>query len=55
MKKVKVNIIGCDDTTIFNLSVNESEFKFLEKISKISINTSQYDCQPVIEFEEVKE
>lgn len=55
MKKVKVSIRGCDDTTIFNLDVNETEFKLLEKISKLSKDNSLYECQPTIEFEEVEE
>lgn len=48
---VRVNIIGCDDSTIFDIEVNSDELKFLEKICAKSKETSTYECQPIIEIE----
>lgn len=50
--KIRVNICGCDDSTIFDLEVNESELLFMKKLSDISEETSKYGCQPIIEIEE---
>lgn len=55
MTKVKINIVGCDDSTIFDLEVTQKELIFLKKLSDISIKTSEYGCQPIIEIESNKE
>lgn len=52
-KNIRIDIIGCDDSTIFDITVSEDELVFLEKLCKLSKETSEYGCQPIIEFEEL--
>lgn len=51
-KSYVIELIGCDDTTRFLMELNEKEFKLIEKISKISKETSSYGCMPTLVVEE---
>lgn len=51
--EVKVGILGCDDATYFNITVNQAELKFLQRLANQSKETSGYPCQPVIEVGDV--
>lgn len=48
---VRVSIIGCDDSTVFDLDVNSDELEFLKRICAKSKEVSTYGCQPIIEIE----
>ena len=47
---ITIRLQGCDDSTIFSLEVNQLELNFLEKISKISKETSTYGCMPILSY-----
>ena len=54
MKRYKVSVDGCDDSTIVEMELNELELDFLKRFSKLVNETSTYGCMPTIELEEVK-
>jgi hypothetical protein len=54
MKKYKINLIGCDDCTSFEMELKENEFKLLKKVSELSEETSTYQCMPTMEIMEVE-
>ena len=45
-------LIGCDDTTEFEMSLTDQEYKLLQKVSEISEGTSSYQCMPVMSVEQ---
>lgn len=51
--QVSIELSWCDDSTEFELDVNESEFEFLTKIQKLSKETSTYSCMPVLEVKKI--
>lgn len=53
--KVRIYIVGCDDTTAINMEISEEEEKFLEKLCDLSIETSTYKCEPVINYYRITE
>lgn len=55
MNKVNIELIGCDDTTEFEIEVTEEEIKFLDKLKKLSAEISRSSCMPVLEFETIEE
>ena len=46
--KVFVALYGCDDSTVFTLSVTESERELLEKVERISVHLGG-GCKPSLE------
>ena len=50
MSKYKISIDGCDDSTIFDIELTPMQAKLIEKISKLSYDTSTYGCQPTLEL-----
>ena len=50
-KKYEIELIGCDDTTEFIMSLSEDEFKTLKKISYRSHQVSTYECKPILNIE----
>ena len=48
MKEVKIAIYGCDDTTRFSMKVTDEEYGALQTLSKMSIDTSEIGCQPIV-------
>lgn len=54
MKKYKINVIGCDDTTIFEVELAEHEYNLIKMICEKCTDTSQYGCQPTMSIEEIE-
>ena len=46
MNKIILYIRGCDDHTVLQLDVSESELVFLQKLCGMSDQTSKSQCQP---------
>lgn len=55
MKNVRITLTGCDDSTIFNLTVDNNELNFLKVLSEKSVETSNYSCMPTLEYEVITE
>jgi hypothetical protein len=53
MKLYRVELHGCDDTTMFDIELSEEELVAIEKIEDLSIKTSSYGCMPILTIEEV--
>ena len=53
--KVNIQLIGCDDATIFDLEMSNEEYEFLKLVSRISYDTSSYNCMPVMKLEVIEE
>lgn len=47
--KVWLRIIGCDDSTEFDIECNAEQYKFLQSICEKSKDVSEYRCMPVME------
>lgn len=48
MIKATININGCHDYNEFEMELTEEELKLVEKISKLSKEHSNMDCQPTL-------
>ena len=48
--KINIRLVGCDDTTEFNMDMTPKEYEFLKKIAKKSIEVSEYACMPIMEL-----
>lgn len=53
--KYTIQIIGCDDTMVFSLTLSEEEKKFLDLIAELSKDNKRYHCCPTIEVKEYDE
>lgn len=49
---ITIKLNGCDDTTIFTMDVDEKELLLLQRVSKLSEETSAYNCMPTMKIEE---
>lgn len=48
MNKYLIDNCGCDDTTRFEIELNDEELKTIMKFIKANNLSSSYGCQPVI-------
>jgi hypothetical protein len=48
--KTYVCLSGCDDSTRFSLETTPEERAFLEKLAKISVEHSSYNCMPTMKI-----
>lgn len=46
--EINIEIVGCDDTTEFKMTVNDRELAFLKELSMKSIDISMTGCQPIV-------
>lgn len=46
--KVKIGLLGCDDTTSIDTDVTVEEYNFLLRIQELSRENSSYGCQPTL-------
>jgi len=49
---INIQLSGCDDTTIFTMDVDEVELLLLQRVAKLSRETSSYSCMPTMKIEE---
>ena len=54
-KEYVINIIGCDDCTVFKMELTDEELNGVKRLCNLSKETSEYVCMPVIEIEEYDE
>ena len=47
--KVRIDLVGCDDTTKFDMEITQEQYEFLNEISKESKMHSEYSCMPIME------
>lgn len=47
--KIRIELIGCDDTTKFDMEITQEQYEFLNEISKESKMHSEYSCMPTME------
>jgi len=48
MRCFSVQIRGCDDSTHFEMQMTDQEYEFLQKVCKLSAETSTYECMPTM-------
>ena len=46
---VRISLYGCDDTTYIDTDVTAEEYDFLQKLKRLSEETSGYACQPTLD------
>lgn len=46
MTRVEVILEGCDDETRFTIECSDNEIEFLERLSALANDTSEYCCMP---------
>jgi hypothetical protein len=46
--RVEVAIVGCDDETQFEMTVDVDELYLLETVAEKSAEASEFGCQPVM-------
>ena len=51
MVKYRISLNGCDDSTIFDMELNNVEADVLKRVAKKSKETSEYGCMPIMEVE----
>lgn len=44
--KYEIDLEGCDDSTVFEMMLSDSEYQTLLKVSKKANDTSTYTCMP---------
>ena len=52
MKKYKISVDGCDDSSIFTMELTEDEAKLLKRVSDKCNETSTFHCMPTMEIKE---
>lgn len=55
MKTYEICLMGCDDETRFNMELTDTELELVQRICKLSEETSDYGCMPTMTCEEVSE
>lgn len=53
-KKYIIELIGCDDTTSFEMELTQEELNLLTRVSELSKETSTYGCMPTMWIEELE-
>lgn len=48
--EVRIELIGCDDTTQFDMEMTREQYDFLNEVSKKSIMHSEYQCMPTMKI-----
>jgi hypothetical protein len=51
-KKYKIELVGCDDATCFEMELTKEEFELLTRVSELSKEASEYQCMPTMWIEE---
>ena len=54
MKNYTITLLGCDDITRFNMDLTNEEVDLLNRVCKLSKETSEYGCMPTMEIELVE-
>jgi hypothetical protein len=46
VKKYKVQVIGCDDSTDVDIELDIHEFRLVDRIARLISDKSTYPCEP---------
>lgn len=49
--RVKIELVGYDDSTEFNMKMTSEQYEFLNKIADESRAHSTYQCMPIMNIE----
>ena len=52
--KMRIILVGCDDSTAVEMDVTPEELEFLENLQREVNDTSEYVCMPRLDLEEVE-
>lgn len=52
--KHTICLVGCDDSTEFEMDMTEEQLIFLKKVAIKANNTSEYNCMPRLFIDDVK-
>ena len=52
--KMRIILMGCDDSTAVEMDVTPEELEFLENLQREVNSTSTYVCMPRLDLEEVE-
>lgn len=55
MKKYTITLQGCDGYTDIDMELSNEQLELIQKISKLSMEISTIDCEPVLTIEEYEE
>jgi hypothetical protein len=51
-KKIKIRLVGCDETTVLTIEATPDQVEFLEVIAAKSEKESSFDCMPTMQIEQ---
>lgn len=55
MKKLySICLEGCDDSNVFTVELTQKQYELINKIGELSVESSEYKCQPTMGIMEVK-
>ena len=46
-----ISLLGCDDTTVFDMELTAAEKDLLDKVARLSDETSDSGCMPIMTIE----
>lgn len=52
--KMRIILVGCDDSTAVEMDVTPEELEFLENLQREVNDTSSYVCMPRLDLKEVE-
>lgn len=52
MKRYRIGVHGCDDSTCFDIELTDEEANGVSKIAERSEQVSTYGCMPIVEIQE---
>ena len=55
MAKYKIELHGCDNSTIFEMELAQEEAYLVESIAEKSYEVSTYACMPIMHLTKLKE
>jgi len=54
MKEYRICLEGCDEYTVFTMTLSEQEYALLQRVSELSVKMSEYPCMPTLNIKEVE-
>lgn len=52
MEKYTIEVYGCDDCSLIEMELTESEVAVINRVAKEITKASKYQCQPTMEINE---
>lgn len=51
--KYQISIDGCDDSTVFEIELDDKEIAVAERLASICNKTSEFSCMPTMEIKRI--